>query len=99
MRQHIGNRYIEVFKAAAVDFIQVNAGNLPQVERFLSQGSHAMVRMRGLPFSATKLDVLDFLEGINIVNESDGIFLIKVKFKSSTLKQIYEEMNLLYLCI
>lgn len=95
----MGNRYIEVFKAAAVDFIQVNAGNLPQVERFLSQGSHAMVRMRGLPFSATKMDVLDFLEGINIVNESDGIFLIKVKLKSSTLMELLEEMNFLYISI
>ena len=38
----MGNRYIEVFKASAIDFIQVNAGNIPQVERFLSQGSHAI---------------------------------------------------------
>ena len=36
-RQHMGNRYIEVFKAPSIDFIQMNAGTLPQVERFLGQ--------------------------------------------------------------
>ena len=41
-RQHMGNRYIEVFKAIAIDFIKVNAGNIPQVENFLGQGSHAI---------------------------------------------------------
>ena len=34
--------------------------------------------MRGLPFSATKDDVLEFLDGINVVNREHGIFLIKV---------------------
>lgn len=38
----MGNRYIEVFKAMTMDFIKVNAGNIPQVERFLGQGSHAI---------------------------------------------------------
>ena len=33
--------------------------------------------MRGLPFSATKQDVLEFLCDIHIVNGKDGIFLIK----------------------
>ena len=34
--------------------------------------------MRGLPFSATKEDVLEFLDGITVVNGEEGIFLIKV---------------------
>ena len=31
-----------MFKAATLDFLQVNAGHIPEVENFLSQGGHAI---------------------------------------------------------
>ena len=31
-----------MFKTSSVDFLQVNAGHLPQVERFLAQGGGAI---------------------------------------------------------
>ena len=68
---------ILVFKTSSLDFLHVNAGHLPQVERFLAQGGVAIVRMRGLPFNVTKCQIYAFFEGINIVNGQDGIFMIR----------------------
>lgn len=34
-------------------------------------GSH-IIKLRGLPFSTTVEDVLDFLSGVNVVNEKEG---------------------------
>ena len=33
--------------------------------------------MRGLPFNVTKCQIYSFFDGINIVNEQDGIFMIR----------------------
>ena len=66
-----------VFKTSSLDFLHVNAGHLPQVERFLAQGGAAIVRMRGLPFNANKVQIQSFFDGIKIVNDIDGIFLIR----------------------
>ena len=66
-----------MFKTSSLDFLHVNAGHLPQVERFLAQGGAAIVRMRGLPFNANKAQIHSFFEGINIVNGTEGIFVIR----------------------
>ena len=34
--------------------------------------------MRGLPFNAQKAQILEFLNGIDVVNGRNGIFLVKV---------------------
>ena len=68
---------ISVFKTSSLDFLHVNAGHLPQVERFLAQGGVAIVRMRGLPFNVTKCQIYAFFDGIDIVNGQDGIFMIR----------------------
>lgn len=39
-----------------------------------SDGSF-LIRIRGLPFTTTKQEILDFFEGINIVSGEDGIHL------------------------
>ncbi|XP_013167748.1 PREDICTED: heterogeneous nuclear ribonucleoprotein F [Papilio xuthus] len=41
-------------------------------------GSH-IIRLRGLPFSTTVEDVLDFLSGINVLNEKEGVHLTEVR--------------------
>ena len=43
----------------------------------MAQGGVAIVRMRGLPFNVTKCQIYSFFDGINIVNEQDGIFMIR----------------------
>lgn len=41
--------------------------------------SSYIVKLRGLPFSTTVADVLDFLQGVNVVNESEGVHLTEVR--------------------
>ncbi|XP_046967226.1 heterogeneous nuclear ribonucleoprotein H2-like isoform X1 [Vanessa cardui] len=41
-------------------------------------GSH-IIKLRGLPFSTTIEDVLDFLNGVNVLNEKDGVHLTEVR--------------------
>lgn len=38
-----------------------------------------IIKLRGLPFSTTVEDVLDFLNGVNVVNNKEGYCFIKVK--------------------
>ncbi|CAH0724051.1 unnamed protein product, partial [Brenthis ino] len=40
-------------------------------------GSH-IVKLRGLPFSTTTEDVLDFLSGVNVINGKEGVHLTEV---------------------
>lgn len=35
-------------------------------------GGSYIIRLRGLPFSTTVEDVLDFLNGINVLNQKEG---------------------------
>ncbi|VVC99935.1 unnamed protein product [Leptidea sinapis] len=41
-------------------------------------GSH-IVKLRGLPFSTTVEDVLDFLNGVNVLNEKEGVHLTEIR--------------------
>lgn len=41
-------------------------------------GSH-IIKLRGLPFSTTVEDVLDFLSGVNVVNDKEGVHLTEVR--------------------
>ena len=44
--------------------------------------------MRGLPFSACAKEVAEFLDGINLVNNENGILLIKKGAKLKIATQI-----------
>lgn len=44
-----------------------------------SGDSNYIIKLRGLPFSTTTEDVLDFLEGVNVVNGKEGIYLTEVR--------------------
>lgn len=43
--------------------------------------SSYIVKLRGLPFSTTMEDVLDFLTGVNVVNGKEGIVFIDFELK------------------
>ncbi|MED6269151.1 Epithelial splicing regulatory protein 1, partial [Characodon lateralis] len=59
-KHHMGNRYIEVYKATGEDFLKIAGGTSNEVAMFLSREDQIIVRMRGLPFNATHDDVLRF---------------------------------------
>ncbi|KAK7886772.1 hypothetical protein WMY93_026393 [Mugilogobius chulae] len=59
-KHHMGNRYIEVYKATGDDFLKIAGGTSSEVALFLSRDDQIIVRMRGLPFIATHEQVLAF---------------------------------------
>uniref|UniRef100_A0A3Q3Q1I7 RRM domain-containing protein n=1 Tax=Monopterus albus TaxID=43700 RepID=A0A3Q3Q1I7_MONAL len=65
-KHHMGNRYIEVYKATGEDFLKIAGGTSNEVAMFLSREDQIIVRMRGLPFTATHEQVLAFF------NSGDG---------------------------
>ncbi|XP_053571183.1 epithelial splicing regulatory protein 1 isoform X1 [Bombina bombina] len=81
-KHHMGNRYIEVYKATGEDFLKIAGGTSNEVAQFLSKENQVIVRMRGLPFTATAEEVLVFFgqkcpvtggkEGILFVTYPDG---------------------------
>ncbi|XP_029447573.1 epithelial splicing regulatory protein 1 isoform X2 [Rhinatrema bivittatum] len=81
-KHHMGNRYIEVYKATGDDFLKIAGGTSNEVAQFLSKENQVIVRMRGLPFTATAEEVLVFFgqhcpvtggkEGILFVTYPDG---------------------------
>uniref|UniRef100_V9KEY7 Epithelial splicing regulatory protein 2-like protein n=1 Tax=Callorhinchus milii TaxID=7868 RepID=V9KEY7_CALMI len=81
-KHHMGSRYIEVYKATGEEFLKIAGGTSNEVAQFLSKENQVIIRMRGLPFTATVDDVLGFFgnecpvtgckEGLLFVKYPDG---------------------------
>ncbi|CAF1600804.1 unnamed protein product, partial [Adineta ricciae] len=84
-KHHIGQRYIEVYKASGRDFLNVAGGSNSEAQAFLQRDGQVIIRMRGLPFDATAKDVIEFFtrgdiptyvvdgeEGVLFVHYPDG---------------------------
>lgn len=81
-RHHIGQRYIEVYRATGEDFINVAGGNNNEAQAFLSRGGQVIVRMRGLPYDCTAKQIIEFFgqadPPIQVLTDSDeGILFVK----------------------
>ncbi|KAJ8290979.1 hypothetical protein GJAV_G00019900 [Gymnothorax javanicus] len=77
-KHHMGNRYIEVYKATGEDFLKIAGGTSNEVAHFLSKENQIIVRMRGLPFTATAEDVLFFFSpACPVTGGKDGILFVK----------------------
>ncbi|XP_028325781.1 epithelial splicing regulatory protein 1 isoform X3 [Gouania willdenowi] len=89
-KHHMGNRYIEVYKATGEDFLKIAGGKKTQtctsneVAVFLSREDQIIVRMRGLPFTATHEQVLTFFSPADGLKEmcpvsggKDGILFVR----------------------
>ncbi|XP_034552944.1 epithelial splicing regulatory protein 1 isoform X2 [Notolabrus celidotus] len=83
-KHHMGNRYIEVYKATGEDFLKIAGGTSNEVAMFLSREDQIIVRMRGLPFTATHEQVLKFFsqgEGLKetcpVSGGNDGILFVR----------------------
>ncbi|XP_041650264.1 epithelial splicing regulatory protein 1 isoform X2 [Cheilinus undulatus] len=83
-KHHMGNRYIEVYKATGEDFLKIAGGTSNEVAMFLSREDQIIVRMRGLPFTATHEQVLNFFspgegpkETCPVSGGKDGILFVR----------------------
>uniref|UniRef100_A0A8C5I051 RRM domain-containing protein n=1 Tax=Gouania willdenowi TaxID=441366 RepID=A0A8C5I051_GOUWI len=83
-KHHMGNRYIEVYKATGEDFLKIAGGTSNEVAVFLSREDQIIVRMRGLPFTATHEQVLTFFSPADGLKEmcpvsggKDGILFVR----------------------
>lgn len=79
-KHHIGQRYIEVYKATGKDFVNVAGGSNSEAQAFLSRGGQAIIRMRGLPFTSTTQQVLEFFarepNPCDILDGEEGILFV-----------------------
>nr|XP_046256808.1 epithelial splicing regulatory protein 1 isoform X2 [Scatophagus argus] len=83
-KHHMGNRYIEVYKATGEDFLKIAGGTSNEAAVFLSREDQIIVRMRGLPFTATHEQVLSFFspgdglkETCPVSGGKDGILFVR----------------------
>lgn len=82
-KHHIGNRYIEVYKATGDDFINVAGGKCSnnEAQQFLSRGGQVIIRMRGLPYDCTPKQVVEFFEsgesGCQILDGEEGVLFVR----------------------
>uniref|UniRef100_A0A4W6FUF3 Epithelial splicing regulatory protein 2 n=1 Tax=Lates calcarifer TaxID=8187 RepID=A0A4W6FUF3_LATCA len=77
-KHHMGSRYIEVYKATGEEFLKIAGGTSNEVAQFLSKENQVIIRMRGLPFTATPQEVLSFLGPESPVTDgSEGLLFVK----------------------
>uniref|UniRef100_A0A673JT41 Epithelial splicing regulatory protein 1-like n=1 Tax=Sinocyclocheilus rhinocerous TaxID=307959 RepID=A0A673JT41_9TELE len=77
-KHHMGTRYIEVYKATGEDFLKIAGGTSNEVAKFLSRENQVIVRMRGLPFTATAEQVLQFFSpACPVTDDSEGILFVR----------------------
>ncbi|XP_054722773.1 LOW QUALITY PROTEIN: RNA-binding protein fusilli-like [Uloborus diversus] len=80
-KHHIGQRYIEVYRATGEDFINVAGGNNNEAQAFLSRGGQVIVRMRGLPYDCTPKQVLLFFASgehpCRVMDGEDGVLFVR----------------------
>uniref|UniRef100_A0A8C1BXC5 Epithelial splicing regulatory protein 2 n=1 Tax=Cyprinus carpio carpio TaxID=630221 RepID=A0A8C1BXC5_CYPCA len=77
-KHHMGNRYIEVYKATGEEFLKIAGGTSNEVAQFLSKENQVIIRMRGLPFTATPQDVLGFLgPDCPVTDGMEGLLFVK----------------------
>ncbi|XP_062836237.1 epithelial splicing regulatory protein 1 isoform X1 [Anolis carolinensis] len=76
-KHHMGNRYIEVYKATGEDFLKIAGGTSNEVAQFLSKENQVIVRMRGLPFNVTTEEVLTFFgQHCPVTGGKEGILFV-----------------------
>uniref|UniRef100_A0A671VK69 Epithelial splicing regulatory protein 2 n=1 Tax=Sparus aurata TaxID=8175 RepID=A0A671VK69_SPAAU len=77
-KHHMGSRYIEVYKATGEEFLKIAGGTSNEVAQFLSKENQVIIRMRGLPFTATPQEVLSFLGPESpVTDDAEGLLFVK----------------------
>ncbi|ELT87306.1 hypothetical protein CAPTEDRAFT_189098 [Capitella teleta] len=83
-KHHLGQRYIEVYRASGKDFLNIAGGNNTEAQAFLSRhsdsGNQVIVRMRGLPYTCTAEQVLEFFrqgeQSVEVLDGDEGILFV-----------------------
>ncbi|KAJ7413280.1 Epithelial splicing regulatory protein 1 [Willisornis vidua] len=76
-KHHMGNRYIEVYKATGEDFLKIAGGTSNEVAQFLSKENQVIIRMRGLPFNVTTEEVLTFFgQHCPVTGGKEGVLFV-----------------------
>jgi epithelial splicing regulatory protein 1/2 len=83
-KHHLGQRYIEVYRATGKDFVNIAGGSSREAQMFLSRhsndGSQVIVRMRGLPYTCTAEQVIKFFKqgtpSVEILDGENGILFV-----------------------
>lgn len=84
-KHHIGNRYIEVYRANGEDFINVAGGASNEAQALLSKGAQVIIRMRGLPYLCTAKQVVSLIPYLKQkINKFEQP--IRVKYRYFSLK-------------
>ncbi|XP_039256749.2 epithelial splicing regulatory protein 1-like [Styela clava] len=77
-KHHMANRYIEVYRAKEDEFFKVATCNSREAVQFLSKGSDAIVRVRGLPFTAVAHDIVNFFgPEIPVAGDENGVLIVR----------------------
>uniref|UniRef100_A0A8C2X5Y0 Epithelial splicing regulatory protein 2 n=1 Tax=Cyclopterus lumpus TaxID=8103 RepID=A0A8C2X5Y0_CYCLU len=78
-KHHMGSRYIEVrFSINLVFIMLIVLCTSNEVAQFLSKENQVIIRMRGLPFTATPQEVLSFLGSESPVTDGgEGLLFVK----------------------
>lgn len=80
-KHHIGNRYIEVYRATGEDFLSIAGGASNEAQAFLSKGHQVIIRMRGLPYDCTAKQILDFFttgnDPCHVLDGTEGVLFVK----------------------
>uniref|UniRef100_A0A8B9K7Y4 Epithelial splicing regulatory protein 2 n=1 Tax=Astyanax mexicanus TaxID=7994 RepID=A0A8B9K7Y4_ASTMX len=77
-KHHMGSRYIEVSLMTDCCFFLFSSGTSNEVAQFLSKENQVIIRMRGLPFTATQQDVIGFLGPDSPVTDgTEGLLFVK----------------------
>ena len=74
-------RYIEIYRACANDFLSVSTGTSGEATEFLAKPGDFILRMRGLPYTATIEDIVEFFEKspnpAKIVGGVEGVLFVR----------------------
>lgn len=83
-KHHMGQRYIEVYRATGQDFLSVAGGSSSEAQEFLQRhadnGSQVIIRMRGLPYTCRADEVVEFFQqglvSVEVLDGKEGILFV-----------------------
>lgn len=83
-KHHMGQRYIEVYRATGQDFLSVAGGSSSEAQEFLQRhadnGTQVIIRMRGLPYICRPEEVVEFFQqglvSVEVLDGKNGILFV-----------------------
>ncbi|KAF7259562.1 Epithelial splicing regulatory protein 1 [Paragonimus skrjabini miyazakii] len=81
IQSHVKPTVLQVYSASGREFVQCAGCDQPPVAEFLNQltnGEQVVVRVRGLPYTASKQQIVEFFAAVQapVLFDSQGIYLV-----------------------